>query len=198
MTITLDIYWPWLILQTWFGMIPPRGPGIQRVPRAFIMPMSMPMLPQWANDDHVAHPQAKRVPMNLFRSQSAWWLLIYGVSNVPRSLIMPVGMPMWPQWQMTMILNIWPGQMGEWMDEQTDKKTDGQFHTPLFPQKGWGKTHFTVCLNDQIDWVSVAITQLLDCFHFTLPTHGNSLYWIELRVKGLNSRSYLFETAGYI
>ena len=37
-----------------------------------------PMWAQWANDQDVAHVQAKMVPMNLIKSESAQWLLNYG------------------------------------------------------------------------------------------------------------------------
>ena len=72
--------------------------GIRKIPGVLNTPMGMPKRPQWANDHDVAHLQANVVPMNLIWSESAHRLLSSGVHKVPRALIMPAGMPMWPQW----------------------------------------------------------------------------------------------------
>ena len=61
---------------------------LRQVPRELIMPMGMPMWPQWANDQTVVHLHAKMVPMNLIWRESAQVLL---------SSCVPV-MPIWARW----------------------------------------------------------------------------------------------------
>ena len=56
--------------------------GVRKIPGALIMPMDMPIMPIWANDQDVAHLQAKTVPMNLIWSESAQWLLSCHVHKV--------------------------------------------------------------------------------------------------------------------
>ena len=58
-----------------------RNPLLQ-IPWAFIKPMSMPRLTQWANDHAIiAHLEAETVLMNLIWSESAQWLLSYGLDE---------------------------------------------------------------------------------------------------------------------
>ena len=53
---------------------------------------------EWANDQDVAHPQAKIVPKNLIWSESAQWLLSSGICKIPRTFTMPSDMPIMPPW----------------------------------------------------------------------------------------------------
>ena len=72
---------------------------MNRVPRALITPGCIPIWPRWAHYHGVAHVGVKIIPMNLIWSESARWLLSYGVRNVPgRAFITPVGTPMWHRW----------------------------------------------------------------------------------------------------
>ena len=43
---------------------------IFKIPETLITPMNMPIMPPWANDQDIAHPQAKMVPINLIWSES--------------------------------------------------------------------------------------------------------------------------------
>ena len=55
---------------------------ILKIPGALIMPMGMPIMPVWANDQDTEHLQAKMVPKNLIWKESALWLLSYGIRKV--------------------------------------------------------------------------------------------------------------------
>ena len=70
--------------------------SIRKIPRAFIMPMGIPIMPPWANYHDAAHLQAKTVPMNLIWSETTQWLLSSGVHKIPGALIMPMGMLVMP------------------------------------------------------------------------------------------------------
>ena len=71
--------------------------GIRKIQRALIMPMGMPIMPEWTNDHHVAQLEAKTIQINLIWSEWDQWLLSYGVHKIPRALIMPTGMPIMPK-----------------------------------------------------------------------------------------------------
>ena len=53
--------------------------GVGKIPRAFIMPMGMPIMPPWANAYDVAHVQPKTVPINLIWIEWVQRLLSYGI-----------------------------------------------------------------------------------------------------------------------
>ena len=72
--------------------------GVRKIPGALITHMGMPIISPWANDHHVAHLQAKTVPVNLICSESAQWLLSSSVRKIPGALNMPMGVPIMPQW----------------------------------------------------------------------------------------------------
>ena len=61
--------------------------GVRKIPRTLITPMGMPIMPSWANDHGVAHVQPETVPMNLIWSESAPWLLSFGVRKIPGAFI---------------------------------------------------------------------------------------------------------------
>ena len=71
---------------------------IRKISGIPITPMATPMRPQWANDHDAARLYAKTVPMNLIWSESAQWLLSSSIYKVTRTLITPLGTPMWPWW----------------------------------------------------------------------------------------------------
>ena len=103
----------------WFG-VNRLSSCIHKIPRAFIMPMGMPIMPTWPLDHDVAHLQAKTVPMNLIWSVSAQWLLSYNIHKV------------------------WAGRTDRQTDGQTDERTEEgtdrrrAFHSPpFFLWKGW-------------------------------------------------------------
>ena len=52
----------------------------------------------WANNQDVAHLQAKIVPKNLIWSESAQWLLSSGICKIPRTFTMPIDMLIMPPW----------------------------------------------------------------------------------------------------
>ena len=83
----------WSELDQWL-----QSYGVRKIRRALIMPMGMPIMPEWAIGHDVAQLEARTVQMNLIWSESDQWLLSSGVHKIPRALIMPMGMPILPQW----------------------------------------------------------------------------------------------------
>ena len=61
--------------------------GIGKILDALIAPMGMPIMPPWANNHDVAHPQAKTVQKNLIWSESTQWFLSSSVCKIPEALI---------------------------------------------------------------------------------------------------------------
>ena len=45
------------------------------------------LMDKWPNDHDIAHPQAKRVPVNFIWSESAQWLLGFGVCKIPEAYV---------------------------------------------------------------------------------------------------------------
>ena len=108
--------------------------GVGKIPRAFIMPIGMPIMPPWANAYDVAHLQPKIVPINLIWSESAQGLLSYGICKVWAGRI--------------------DGRMDRWMKEWTNEQIDREHSiVPLISfGKGGGQKTFVV--NDcSIKWL---------------------------------------------
>ena len=131
-----------------------------------------------ANDQDVAHLQAKTLPKNLIWDESAQWLLSSGVRKIPGDLIMPMSMPIWANDQdvahlqtktVPMIL-IW-SELAQWLLSygvrkvwagRTDERTDGEHSiVPLFfpseraGDKNWYGQCFRAIRQQAITWTSV-------------------------------------------
>ena len=110
---------------------------VNKIPRVLITPTR----PQWANDQCVAHLQAKTVPMNLIWSESAWWLLSYGICKIPGALIMPIGMPIMPIWvnnqdvahlkAKKVPMNLIWSELVQWLLTSSIRKIPGAFIMPM-------------------------------------------------------------------
>ena len=74
------------------------GYGIGKNPWGLITPMSMPITPQWSKNHDLAFLQTKTVSMNLIWSESAHWLLGYGIRRIPGALIKIMGMSIMSLW----------------------------------------------------------------------------------------------------
>ena len=66
---------------------------LNKVPRAIIMTVGMPMWPWWAYNHGGTHLQAKAVPINLIWCESAQWSTTSSVHKIPRAFFTTVGTP---------------------------------------------------------------------------------------------------------
>ena len=115
--------------------------GVRKIPGAFLMPMGMPMMPEWACDHDVAQLEAKTVQMNLISSESDQWLLSYGVRKIPGAFLMPMGMPMMPEWACdhdvaqlevkTVQMNLVWSESDQWLQSYGVRKIPGAFLMPM-------------------------------------------------------------------
>ena len=117
-TMQLHIYGPRWFQWSWFGVNLTGGAVVAEfqhlmVWKELIVSVGMPMRPWWANDHDVAHPESRRVPINLIWSESAKWLLSSAIHKVPRALILPV------------VWHTHVAPMGKWLGRRTSTGQDG-------------------------------------------------------------------------
>ena len=96
---------------------------------------------QWATNHDLALLQTKTVPMNLFWSESAHWLLDYGIRRIPGALSRPWVCLLWPYGQITTDLallqaktvpmNLIWSESAQWWWSSVVRKISGVLITPM-------------------------------------------------------------------
>ena len=121
---------------------------MRKISGTLITPMATPIWPWWANDNDVAHLEAKTVPMNLTWSESAQWLLRSSVRKAPGVFITPV----WLWWAndhdvahlqiKTVPMNFIWSESAQWLPSSSVPKVSRVIIKPM-----WPSGHITMALH---------------------------------------------------